>query len=196
VNYWPQDVGRSLAYRLQKSGIPPASLDNDTPPYLLFDNAETTYWDQELWETFLKNQVQKNNRYRAILFCCFGSPSRQPNFYAPGTPPVLDVCSRISLRPRSSQHAGHGPIGLLFNESEFNDAIDRYRGSDRQPVPIDSELRATLFCWTAGHAGAIGDILEILSWQVRQSKNLLSLELKFYFHSASTAARATIRRIA
>jgi hypothetical protein len=106
--------------------------------YLLFDNAQDTYWDGFLWENFFKDIVQRGSGPRAILFCSYGSPSTRPVDYDNGTPPILDGSARISLTPYSD--SDFPPINLLFSRAEFEEAVDRFKSPDRSRIRMDEEL--------------------------------------------------------
>ena len=133
--------------------------------YLLFDNAQDTYWDAFLWENLFKDTVQRGSGPRAILFCSYGSPSTRPVEYDTGNPLHLDDSARISLTPHrvDTSDPEFPPIGLLFSRAEFDEAVDRFKGPDHSCIRMDEELRQTLFEWTMGHAGAVGDFLWKLS---------------------------------
>jgi hypothetical protein len=73
------------------------------------------------------------------------------------------VC--VSLKDCGEYHEGHGPIGLLFSQAEFDEAVLRFRGIDGR-IRLDDELQEMIFDWTEGHAGAVHDVLQRLSWQV------------------------------
>jgi hypothetical protein len=87
--------------------------------------------------------------------------------YKNGTPLSLLACARVSLVDQGCYEEGHGPISLFFTREEFNDAISRFRGQDIKSIEMDLELKETLFTWTAGHPGALGDILRSLASLVR-----------------------------
>src|SRR5262249_11502193 len=111
--------------------------------------------------------VQQGGRNRVVLFCSFGSPTSHPVSYKPGTPPILDPCARVSLRPHNRYHDDHGPIGLSFTHEEYEQVLMRFCGPDGE-IHLDRELQDILFDWTAGHAGAVVDLLDRISYQVRE----------------------------
>ena len=130
-----------------------------TPPtgshnhYLLFDNAQDTYWDGFLWENFFKDTVQRGSGTCAILFCSYGSPSTRPVEHDDGIPLVLHDSARISLTPHriDTSDSEFLPIGLLFSREEFEEAVNRFKGPDHSRIRMDQELRQMLFeCGTCG----------------------------------------------
>jgi len=165
IKGWAKEDGTTIQDRIHKR-IKSYSAGSGKL-FLLFDNAQTTYWDAPLWENFFKDVVQHGSGPLAILFCSYGSPSDRPVEYDEGTPLILPPGSRISLTPHDGpDHSGFPPIGLLFSREEFEEAVDRFRGADGTRIHVEQELRQILFDWTMGHAGAVGDLLVELSRMV------------------------------
>ena len=164
VKGWLKEPGTKIEDRIHQriKTYPPTGPHNH---YLLFDNAQDTYWDGFLWENFFKDIVQHGSGPCAILFCSYGSPSVRPVEHNNGTPLVLHDSARISLSPDciDTSDSEFPPIGLLFSRAEFEEAMDRFKGPDRSCIRMDQELRQMLFEWTMGHAGAVGDLLYKLS---------------------------------
>jgi hypothetical protein len=170
ITSWPDNEPMLWKERLEQY-LSPSLLRGNGPrcsAYLLFDNAEATYGDSRLWEEFFKDVVQRKATVLVALFCCYGSPNAKPVVYSPGTPPILGHCDRVSLRPMDSHHIheGHGPIGLLLTREEFDEVVDRYLDLDRKPLRLDEKLREMLHEWTAGHAGAVADLLSMICYAV------------------------------
>ena len=138
--------------------------------YLLFDNAHESYWDTSLWVAFFKDVVQCGSGPLAILFCSYGSPGCRPVDHGLdlGVPLVLPESARMSLTPYhdDTSDSEFPPIGLLFSREEFDDAVDRFKSLDHNRICVDHDLRRMLFEWTMGHAGAVGDLLYMLSCAV------------------------------
>ena len=163
IKGWPREDGTTIQDRIHKR-IKSYSASSGKL-YLLFDNAQDTYWDVHLWENFFKDVVQHGSGPLAILFCSYGSPGTKPVEYDEGNPPILPLSSRISLTPShdDTNDSGFPPIGLLFSREEFKEAVDCFRGADVTRIRVEQELRQILFEWTMGHAGAVGDLLTVLS---------------------------------
>lgn len=186
IKSWPEQTGADLEERI-KGRIPPSDPQNT---YLLFDNAQDTYWDSDLWEYYFKDKVQRGSGPFAILFCSYGSPTYRPVLYARGAPLVIEACARMSLQPAICTHPRHSPVGLLFSREEFNEAIDRYKGPDRDAVRMDEELRELLFVWTMGHPGAVADLLFMLAHEARCSvASLLNSSSLLTFTETQTITR-------
>jgi hypothetical protein len=123
--------------------------------FLLFDNAHDIYWDVELWDQFFK--TVSSSVYHVVLFCSCGSPSITSVTYNHRTPTRLPATRRVSLVP--VQHDdGLGTVGLLLNRVEFDEVVSQYN----KDLQIDDGLREEIFEWTAGHVGAVVDILTII----------------------------------
>jgi len=146
-----------------RAEIPGYPFTNPQKTYLLFDNAQDTYWDTDLWENFFKDRVQLKVGPTAVLFCSYGSPSYRPIQYKHGTPLRLAPCARMSLKPTHCDHDYHKPFSLLFSRPEFEQAITLVKTFDGQRLQMENILRDTVFTWTAGHAGAVGGILECVA---------------------------------
>ena len=61
---------------------------------------------------------------------------------------------RISLWPEDGES-----LWLLLNRSEFDEVVERFP----EPVCLDPTLQDMLLSWTAGHAGATEDVLDIIT---------------------------------
>ena len=76
----------------------------------IFDEAQFTYVDGELWNRFFKS-ISKYPNVRAIIFTSFGSPSSRITIA--GTSMQLTDRQRVTLR--AVQHDDKlPPVGLLF----------------------------------------------------------------------------------
>ena len=135
--------------------------------YILFDNAQDTYWDTALWESFFKDHQQRRNGYRIILFCSYGSATKRILDYDHGTPFLVRPRARVSLR-RTTVAAGCEPVGLLLNREEFDDVVDR-----SPVVLLGPDLQDFIFDSTDGHVGAVISMLEALSSLVSASDSTL-----------------------
>jgi hypothetical protein len=102
------------------------------------------------------------------LFCSYGNPGERPLDYDSGTPLRLPDNARITLTPyqKDASDPQHPPIGLLFTEEEFNEALSRYRNIDGKKIRMDEELRLAVYDWTMGHAGAVNGLLNVMSMNV------------------------------
>jgi len=77
--------------------------------YLLFDEAQDSYWDYDLWNEYLKTIQGSGSNAHVILFCSYGSPALMPNVYNGGTPLSIEPDARVSLQP-----SGPNDVGLLL----------------------------------------------------------------------------------
>ncbi|TDL19513.1 hypothetical protein BD410DRAFT_830314 [Rickenella mellea] len=155
---WPEERLQEHPIARFRRFIPGYPFPIPQKTFILFDNAHLTYWDSELWEFFFKDQVMAGASYRVALFCGYGSPTSEPNFYPRGTPLILEPLSCISLSPRDD--IGGEGIGLLLSQPEFDEYMAHFNA-----FPLDSSFLETLYAWTAGHAGAIESIWRIIESQ-------------------------------
>ena len=132
ITAWPKEPGTTLTDRIRKKidtyPLTKEERDKGCNSYLLFNNAQDTYWDGELWDYFFKDIVQCcSGGPCAILFCGYGSPKDQPVEHDNGTPLDLPNIARVSLTPYDTHGSDFLPIGLLFSQDEFYEAVDRFQ---------------------------------------------------------------------
>ncbi|KAK2459536.1 hypothetical protein APHAL10511_008442 [Amanita phalloides] len=161
--------------------VDPAYPSPLVPTYLLFDEAQDTYHDVNLWNNFFKRVHDGAfNNYYIVLFCSYGSPSPQPVMYdRGGTPLALNPAARVSL-----WHAAN-PVGLLLSQTEFEEVAAKYKPS----LKLHPGLLDYLFHLTAGHVGAVVSLLAIVAYQVRSSESTTLSLLTVFFRSAQKGAR-------
>ena len=125
--------------------------------YFIFDEAQSSYEDVGLWNTFLKNITGDINVY-AIAFASYGSP------YSPidikGFPIYVGGRQRVSLH-----HIDHdddtGAAGLLFTKTGFQELVDKQHGPDYRH--FNNSFFRGVFNITRGHIGAITDFVQIVA---------------------------------
>ena len=171
---WPKGESLGNVFYERLRAMDPAFPRQDGLAYLLFDEGQDLYEDDMLWNRFFKEVVGSNHScYRIILFCSYGSPSSQPVPYRRGTPLVLRQVARISLWPQQGLDGLDGSIGILLNRSEFDEVVSRF---ERSLVHLHQDLLDLIFGWTVGHAGAVVEMLRVISYQVSLcSKSHVSL---------------------
>jgi len=152
IHHWPiKDVKEAGGYfgYLQKQGWAP---DRDT--LFVFDDAQVSYHDADLWGCFFKSIHQYNNR-RAIAFTSYGSPSSRVQVQ--GTPVQWNAYQRVTLRP-IEHNDGLPSVGVLFSQEEFNILIRRLY--PKTLYDFDSSFFDDVFIITGGHVGAVVDFVE------------------------------------
>jgi hypothetical protein len=86
----------------------------------VFDEAQMSYEDGDLWNNFFKSIHSYN--CRAIAFASYGSASSR--FTIAGTPIVIEDAQRVTLR--AIQHKDDlPPVGLFFTRMEFDDLVSK-----------------------------------------------------------------------
>ena len=122
----------------------------------IFDEAQLSYWDIDLWTGFFKDIKSSTPDRWAIVFASYGSASSR--FKIKGTPIVLRDMQRVTLRP--IDHGDALPaVGLLFSQGEMDDLV-------RVLYPhhyFDPSFFVFVFRITGGHIGAICDFLDVVA---------------------------------
>jgi hypothetical protein len=127
----------------------------------IFDDAQMSYRDRELWNDFFKTMHGYGNR-RAIAFTSYGSPTSR--VFEQGTPLEWAYGQTVILRPL--HHSDRlPPVGLLFSREEFDDLISRHYPN--LEFYFDSSFFDSVFSLTGGHVGAVlGFMTAIVSHEV------------------------------
>ncbi|KAK2462614.1 hypothetical protein APHAL10511_005347 [Amanita phalloides] len=138
--------------------------------FLLFDDAQDTYGDDELWSQFFKNVADRLlGQYHVITFCSYGSSGHRPVDTRRGTAVTLGDVARITLWPRITAD-GKEVNGLFLDRQEFNEIVVRHG-----LLNINSDVSQLIFDWTKGHVGAVVGILDLVSNKVCLSPNFLAI---------------------
>jgi len=185
VNGWDENrVGKVgwNKYLKQLTGVYGDDWRN-YPAYLLLDEAQQSYWDDELWAAFFKSIMPIPGAPFVILFSSYGSPNT--GFASLGgqkhrkTPMNFATEQQISMRPMESIEDNERiltqsgkttkwhicrPVGLLLEEDEAIDVLTRYLRATMQPCPsISAGLKKELFLITDGHVGCITSLVRIIT---------------------------------
>jgi hypothetical protein len=122
----------------------------------IFDDAQTSYQDTDLWLQFFK-ELPRHNTDFAIAFASYGSPTSRIDIG--GTPFIVTDSQRVTLRHTNND--GLGTVGLLFSELEFNELVVK-----KFPPPLghsfDPLLLKDIFQLSGGHVGAIHELLDAI----------------------------------
>ena len=124
------------------------------PNTVIIDEAQLRYWDTEFWNSYLKD-FDFRSCNRIILFVSWGNPIGRVS--AMGTKMVVPTSQIISLRPVDHQDE-LPPGGLFLSADEFSDMIKvAFPNGHFAADFLDHVLHLT-----AGHAGAVHDMLRIV----------------------------------
>jgi hypothetical protein len=121
------------------------------------DEAQETFGDSYLWHFFLKNIIDKPSCYRVIVFCSHGSISTPGKGISGGTATDLRGAARMTLWPREIRE-GIKVHGLLLDRDEFDEVVLQFN----KELAIDLDLSKQIFELTAGHVGAVCELLRII----------------------------------
>lgn len=119
--------------------------------WLLFDEAQDTYWDDFLWKQLLS---MRNISY-VVLFSAYGrSGSDTESSKSRFAFPFYNIGTHIiGLRPTTSEK-----LALCFSPTE----CDEYLINGNHPLLRD-DLRDWMYAITGGHIGAMVSISELIS---------------------------------
>ncbi|KAF8416586.1 hypothetical protein EV426DRAFT_685726, partial [Tirmania nivea] len=131
--------------------------DRSLDYFLLVDEAQSTYWDDQFWSGFIKEVAQGSwagGKHYVVLFSSYGSVSLPDAI----TPPYLGPEKTVSLR--SDPNDPH-PVALLLNPEEFIDALERKAKDPRLNLPLKytEQVATALYHATQGHAGALHSLI-------------------------------------
>ncbi|KAL4781842.1 hypothetical protein BJX76DRAFT_359516 [Aspergillus varians] len=167
---WSRDDVRSYgwaAYLQAKTGIHGRQwLGHQC--YLLIDEAQQSYWDDELWADLFKAVDIASQAY-IVLFMCYGSPTRGFNGFDQGTyvktPMTFRREQQISLRPDKKVSSSWKPVGLLLDEDESNGVLDRYLPTfiPNCGAIVTQDLKKGFFISSSGHVGLLTSLSQALS---------------------------------
>ena len=137
----------------------------EKPIWLLFDDAQDTYWDVELWNGLFKEVMSNGFRsnVRIVCFALCGSPSHWNNPNRHGTPERISAAACMGLFPTQSVKDA-----LLFTRAEFDGFMEQCDELVRQGVwdasgwpMLDDHLKHYIFTTSNGHIGAIVGLLNL-----------------------------------
>ncbi|KDQ11029.1 hypothetical protein BOTBODRAFT_470384 [Botryobasidium botryosum FD-172 SS1] len=186
---WPQQqFAPRVSFELRlKDVLDGHDLPERAPYYLLIDEAQTSYWDMELWSNFLKFHQGSGSRGRVVLFCSYGSPSPMPVVFTNIAPIYLPPVARVSFR--ASQPSG---AGLLLTHPEYEDFLRR----QKKVFALDEDFKSLLYQWTRGHVGVLDSLLRCLisdhAEQIRSGAPLTLVQ----FHRQNPTWDGFLKRLA
>jgi hypothetical protein len=147
LDTWPQVDWRA------KLQFDPGRIDDLV---LIVDEAQLCYWDISFWNSFLKN-IDPNSprRTRAILFASYGSPTKVSEDVQSSM--KVPAMRRVGLTPVDHKD-GIAGVGLFLQPDEFDDMIKKLYPRHF----FDPKFLQYVFDFTAGHAGAVADFLQVV----------------------------------
>ncbi|KAL2832480.1 hypothetical protein BDW59DRAFT_169350 [Aspergillus cavernicola] len=136
--------------------------------YLLLDEAQESYWDGELWADLFK-AVEPASQVHIILFMSYGSPTRGFNGFSQKkyvkTPMIFSMDQQISLKPDENIEFPWKPVGLLLDEDEVYEVVDRYVPTfipDCRAI-LTQDLKQGFFLTSSGHVGLLTSLTHALA---------------------------------
>ncbi|KAL3468252.1 hypothetical protein BJX64DRAFT_247158 [Aspergillus heterothallicus] len=136
--------------------------------FLLVDEAQESYWDGELWADLFK-AVEPASQVYIILFMSYGSPTRGFNGFEQEkyikTPMIFSAEQQISLKPDENVESPWKPVGLLLDEDEANEVLDRYVPTfiPNPGAILTQDLKQGFFLSSSGHVGLLTSLTQVLN---------------------------------
>ncbi|KAJ7762327.1 hypothetical protein DFH07DRAFT_407810 [Mycena maculata] len=142
---------------LSKIDGDPVDLRYKGTHWILFDEAQTTYQDDIIWTTLLKDF---DNKFIFLLFASYGSRQRK----AADVIGTLNIHphQQMGLSPTSNGDHGFSHIpGLYFKQEEYESLLNIH---PRLELPtLSSDLRQWIIEISNGHIGAIRSLLSAVT---------------------------------
>jgi len=154
VSEWPidevEESGGYYAYLQLVKG-----WERGTNTVFIFDEAQITYWDQQLWRDFFRVLGDYNN-LRAIAFASYGDPTSR--FFIGESPILITKRQRVTLTaiPHDDDLP---PVGLLLSEDEMAEFTSILYPENH----FDPTFFEGLFAITGGHVGAASDLVRTIA---------------------------------
>lgn len=148
IRHWPRDT-RPWDVKLQEH-----NFHSDRLNIIIFDEAQSTYWDHELWNEFFKSFTWASNQ-RVVLFASYGSPKGLISLET--TSMVIPALQLITLRP--VDHGDGVPSAGLFLTDDEYEALIRRRYDWTRFTPDFFKFVQDA---TAGHVGAVINLIDIV----------------------------------
>jgi len=127
----------------------------DRVRYFLFDDGESCYWDDLLWNWFKDVCQVRGTRFRAILFCSHDS-FKNPGL---GTLPVVQCKVRLE---RVTRTPGGDQIGLKLDKDEYEEVYRKHEDS----LSCDEAMRDQIYTYTGGDVASVKAIFYYLTTKV------------------------------
>lgn len=153
-------------YLRKKTGISGSDWPT-TKAYLLFDEAQESYWDGTMWASLFKTMIPFfDDCPKIILFASYGFPGRGNAGFDPAkffkTPVEFGPSQVIAMRSEDSLDDDEklDKIGILLNEAEASDMMDRCGHTGGFLLAPD--LRERFYHISGGHAGCLAALIGVL----------------------------------
>lgn len=159
---WPEDPKRQLDHYREEVEKKGWHIHNPNC-VLVIDEAQRSYSDRQLWVGQFKKIASETvpMKGRVVLFASYGSASTRLLDF-PTTPLLVPKNRRVGLWP-VNHNDGLPPVGLLISRDEYPFIADK----SVRKHHFDTTFLEWVFNITAGHAGAVVNILKFASVQSR-----------------------------
>lgn len=156
INGWPR-IEDPVAYILSeclKAGYHITEIELPSSNIILiFDEAQQTCLDSELWMGLIKSRSGSLTGLRICLIASHGSPdSGSPDHAALTTPIRFGNEQRVSIVPSNLDHPPQ--IGLFYSKGEYLEALQKRCTIPTSVFDMDTDAKEYIFAVTRGHPGA------------------------------------------
>jgi hypothetical protein len=118
---------------------------------LILNEAQTSYWDDSFWLSFIKS-INACTPYMVILFASYGSASR--NLLTDSTPLHVKDCQHVGLARGPTEDS----VGLLLTREEMEGFVKKGFPNHH----FDDSLLDYVYSLTSGYVGACYDTLSVV----------------------------------
>ena len=159
---WPEglDGFQSTRYLEEATGRTEDELFGQPSHVIIIDDAQSSYYDDQLWGDFLKS-LESGQGAVVLLLSAYGSATGPLAPVRTGTPPFLSPEKRISLR-WSKDTPDEPGVGILLTDDESRDLIERSCGmapDSQDQLVFSPQLCSYLTRLSGGHAGALSGLV-------------------------------------
>ncbi|KAG8841762.1 hypothetical protein FRB91_004704, partial [Serendipita sp. 411] len=154
--HWPQNTMESIEGEERvRHYLPGYPQFQGLKTYFLFDEGQTSYWDDDLWLAF-KDYIQskQSKLVFVILFCSYGDRRVRPQEVKPT--PLEFGPGKVTLQRTLRKDSE--PLGLLLDKEEYKDVINR----QAPKLLVTDDLQDLIYNLTNGHVGSVLAVVEFL----------------------------------
>ncbi|KAJ7712424.1 hypothetical protein B0H16DRAFT_566429 [Mycena metata] len=159
-----------------------SATSQQTALVIIIDEAQASYADLVLWNTYFKNWAGHPHPYCSILIACaWGSTTPHSLTIGPYPPLHFKDAQRINLR-----RTDHDPFGLLFEKAEIQEVFQSSAEAKWTPW-LGDDLKDALVFWSSGYPAVVIAFTLMCTAKKEHIRRGHLYTLAEFFHDHSTA---------